>query len=278
MNYYEILGIHKNASQDEIKKKYRSLSFEFHPDRNKDSEEKYKEINEAYEIIGDEYKRKDYDDSLIDPIQNIFNSFMSKHKKEDPIEELYKESFLNSFMNQNNIIEVIEIIMEIGFKDAYNGLKQPINIKRQIIQGQSINYEMEKIYVDIPKGIDDDEIIKIKNNGNCHNGTYGDIKIKIKIIRNEHFQRKGLDLIYKKNISFRESICGFEYKLVHLNGNIMKLQSSPGNIIQNYDEKIIEHKGFIRENKNGNLIIIFKVTPQTLNQEQLKQFNELLKL
>lgn len=279
MDYYEILGIQKNASHDEIKKKYRSLSFQYHPDRNPTEIEKYKKINEAYEILGDEMKRKEYDMGSIDPLQNIFENFMSKQKKkEDPIEELFKnqEGFLYSFMNQNNVIETIDVIIEIGFKDAYNGIKQPINIKRQIINGQSTNYEIEKIYVDIPRGVDDDEIIKIKENGHCHNGVYGDIKIKIKIISNEYFERKGLDLIYRKNITFKESICGFEYKLTHLNNNVMKLKSSPGNVIQNYDEKIIEHKGFMRDNKMGNLIIMFKVEPQYLNEKQLKILNELL--
>ena len=56
----------------------------------------------------------------------------------------------------------------------------------------------------------------------------------------------------------------------------MKLKSSPGNVIQNYDEKIIEHKGFMRDNKIGHLIIIFKVEPQYLNEKQLKILNEVL--
>jgi len=63
-DYYEILGVAKTASQDEIKKSYRKLAFQFHPDRNKDdpkSEEKFKEAAEAYEVLGDPEKRKIYD-------------------------------------------------------------------------------------------------------------------------------------------------------------------------------------------------------------------------
>jgi len=79
-----------------------------------------------------------------------------------------------------------------------------------------------------------------------------------------------LDLIFRKHISFRESICGFEGHIMHLNDTSLKLQSSRGNIIQNYDEKIIKQKGFIRDKDMGNLIIIFKVNiDKKLNSEQL---------
>lgn len=63
-NYYDVLGVQKNASSDEIKKAYRSLAFKYHPDRNpgdKTAEEKFKEINTAYDILGDETKRRNYD-------------------------------------------------------------------------------------------------------------------------------------------------------------------------------------------------------------------------
>ena len=64
MDYYEILGIQKNATSDEIKKAYRNLAFKYHPDRNpgnKEAEEKFKKISEAYNVLSDDSKRKDYD-------------------------------------------------------------------------------------------------------------------------------------------------------------------------------------------------------------------------
>jgi len=88
----------------------------------------------------------------------------------------------------------------------------------------------EKIYLDIPAGIDDGEILKLSGKGNCNHGQYSDLKIHIKILPHEHFERKGLDLIFRKHISFRESICGFEGHIMHLNDTSLKLQSSRGNI------------------------------------------------
>ena len=66
-NYYEILGVSKEASQDDIKKAYKKLAFEFHPDRNPDGAEKFKEIASAYDTLGDDTKRKNYDNQLNNP-------------------------------------------------------------------------------------------------------------------------------------------------------------------------------------------------------------------
>ena len=76
MNYYKILDVNENANQNEIRKAYRKLSLEHHPDKNKNSDEsneKFKQISEAYEIIGDEEKRKIYDDLGEEGLQNMNN-------------------------------------------------------------------------------------------------------------------------------------------------------------------------------------------------------------
>ena len=72
-DYYSILGVNKNANQDEIKKAYRKLSMKFHPDKNNGDDTKFKEINEAYSTIGDDSKRREYDMMRIN--QNFFNGF-----------------------------------------------------------------------------------------------------------------------------------------------------------------------------------------------------------
>ena len=76
MSFYEILGLPKQASQDKIKKQYRKLSLEFHPDRPNGNATKFKEINEAYELLSDEKKRKQYDHEPLDFMEMLFQPDM----------------------------------------------------------------------------------------------------------------------------------------------------------------------------------------------------------
>ena len=264
MNYYEILGVSKNATENELKKKYRELSYKYHPDRNPSGSEQMQKINEAYETLKDPIKKQEYDMSFINPLDVLFEKMFRTKDKTDPIEELFKGDFYNEK------IEDLDTKIELTFKESYNGIQFPINIKRCIINGRTKMYENEKIYLDIHSGIDDGEILKLKEKGNCTNGVYSDLKIHIKVLPHMNFERRGLDLIYHKHISFKESILGFEGYIIHLNDVSLKLQSSRGNIIQNNDERIIKHKGFIREKDIGHLIIVFKIqVPSKLKEEQL---------
>ena len=85
-----------------------------------------------------------------------------------------------------------------------------------------------------------------------------------------------MHLVLKKNVSFKESLCGFSFEVNHVNGKPLKFSSSKGNIIQNYDKKIINGLGFERNNKKGNMIIEFMVShpKHKLNDEQLKLIEE----
>ena len=252
MNYYEILGVQKNATDNELKKQYRSLSYKYHPDRNPTGSEQMQKVNEAYTVLKDPITRHEYDMSSVNPLDILLEQ-MFKRDKVDPIDELFKGDFY-----QENT-EDLETKIELSFKESYTGVNFPINIKRYMYHGRTKGYENEKIYLDIPRGIDDGEILKIKCKGNCNNGTYSDLKILITVLPHDKFERKGLDLIYRQYITFKESLCGFEGTIVHLNDASLKLQSSRGNVIQNHDEHIIKNKGIIRDQVTGNLIVLFKV-------------------
>ena len=290
--YYDYLEIKPNASKRDITHAYRRLSLKYHPDRNSgniDFTEKYKKINEAYDVLKDDYKKQEYDHKL-NPI-NLLNQLQSDMNinNKSSCGGIFDSLFGSSLpfnMNMNHLGDLasgldeliipnenlfLEHNINITIHDSYKGIKQySCLIKRKIIHGKRKTIEDEKIYIDIPEGIDDKEIIVIKNKGNIVNNRQGDLKIKINIISDEVFKRDGLDLIFTSTISFNESLTGFEYIIPHLNGKTLRLQSSRGNIIQNYDEKIIENKGFIRNEKIGALKIIFMVTPpKKLTDEQL---------
>ena len=175
------------------------------------------------------------------------------------------------------VLEDIHINHEIEFEESYNGCCIPILVTRTINRGQiKNNKENEKIYLTIPKGVDNDEIITIENKGHILNNKQSHVKVHIKIKDHITFKRNGIHLILPKQISFKESLTGFDFVLEHLNNSKTKLSSSRGNIIQNGDKKIIKNMGFERNDKKGDLIILFHVShpPNKLTETQLKIIEE----
>ena len=311
MDYYKILGVTPNASDSEIKKAYRALSYKYHPDKNPDPSvaEQYKMINEAYETLNDSEKRAQYDnrnaplsmDSIFKemfghglrkpgnhqhhmhmPPQNIFEEIFKMHSMggmhAEPMIFFTDDNMNINHMNQMNMnqinIEPLDKVVEVTFEQSFKGANIPVLIEREFRKANMSFKEQEKIYIVIPPGIDDGEIIEIQDKGNGHFDRRGLLRLHIKIIHHDLFQRKGLNLIYNHTISFKESICGFEYLLHYIDSSPLKLKSSKGNIIQNGDEKTVTGKGFQRDGQTGDLIIHFKVTPQELTEEQIALFEK----
>jgi molecular chaperone DnaJ len=123
-NYYEILGVSKDATQDDIKKVYRKLALQYHPDKNPDGGDKFREISESYETLSDITKRKEYDFKLDNPnygqqsnqFNDIFNSFFSRHTN----------------FNQRNTRGPEKLIeLNVGVLESYNSSSKTINFLRK---------------------------------------------------------------------------------------------------------------------------------------------------
>jgi DnaJ-class molecular chaperone len=303
MDYYETLGLNRDASESAIKKAYRELSFKTHPDRNSspDAAIKMQQINEAYETLKDPQKKRQYDMGPQNPLENIFGDIFRRDpfmRQMNPHIQIFEmmhqmggEPMIFNFedMHQSipghpghqghstQVAPPLETTVELTFEQAYNGHSMPVTITRTIAHGLSRTKETEKIYVTIPPGIDTGEIIELPEKGNQQQQNKGPLKIHIKVKPHEVFERKGLHLYCLRNLSFKESICGFDFTLTLLDGTTLKLKSSPGHIIQNMDEKVIKGKGIHRENGGGDLILKFKVlSPQILSEEQVALFANLL--
>lgn len=298
-NHYQVLGVSQNASQGDIKKAYRSLSFQYHPDKtngDKDKEEIYKKINEAYDVLQDTSRRQQYDFEIMmmgNPNDFIHHEFIGQTDLTDIIGQLFgsmkqpkktKVNPMHMMQNMEDIMfmqfpqekkeefyEDISHYQEITFEEAYSGLCLPITIKRQIFHGQnSFSEESESLYIDIPKGVDHNEIIVLKEKGHVYGKKKSDVKVHIVLKPHKHFQRKGMDIIYTHFISLKESFLGFSFVLEHINKQTMKLNNPKGRIIYNQNERTIPNLGFQREDKTGNLIITFKVKEEQLNETQLE--------
>jgi DnaJ-class molecular chaperone len=133
-------------------------------------------------------------------------------------------------------------------------------------------------YISVPPGIDDNEMMILRDAGNSINGLKGDIKIGIKVVNDTAFKRNGMDLIYKKTITLKEALCGVEFDIQHLNGKILSLKNTANMVIISPNfQKVVPNYGMKRENNTGNLIIVFDIAfPETLTEEQVQKLNEVL--
>jgi molecular chaperone DnaJ len=115
-NYYEVLGVSKDATQEDIKKSYRKLALEYHPDKNPAGADKFKEIAEAYDVIGDAEKRKVYDNQLNNPFGNFGGSSL-----DDLLRQMHNER-----MNYKNRTPDKLIDVQIGVLESYRGVTKEI--------------------------------------------------------------------------------------------------------------------------------------------------------
>jgi DnaJ-class molecular chaperone len=316
--HYTILGVSDKASSDEIKKAYRKLSLELHPDRNHNDHikaEKYKKVSAAYSILSNEAEKTSYDASLqfgdltnnLDPnlfmnmmlnpidIQTVLKDLQNLRGKGTSGFHIPTDSFKTfafgspfSFKPQNygNINDyefdskptTISASISITFLEAYKGLKYPLSITRWVFEDNKRLEQHETIYVDIPQGIDNNEIITIENKGNkLSSNNKGDIEVKIKITNDTAFERNGIDLIFKKSITLKESLCGFSFDLPYIDGREFKINNEIGNIIPPDFHKTIPNLGMTRDSSTGDIIIIFDVIyPKKLSNKQLTQLSEIL--
>lgn len=284
-NYYEILGVPQDASPVEIKKAFRTLSLKLHPDKQGGNEDDFKRINEAYTILSDQDKKNAYDMNF-----NRSKSFNNSHQQfpnvnlNDIFGELLKNDVFGNIIKVNlekvakniGITKPVPIIktIELSLKQSYEGCNYPLIIERFNVDDpekpDDKTYETETIYINIPAGIDNNEIIVINGKGNAISKNYGDIKCFIKINNETNFIRNGLDLIFKKELSLKEALCGFTFPLEHLDGRTYNINNSVGKIISPGMKQIIQKMGMKRQGAvNGNLIIEFEIKfPELLTTDQ----------
>jgi DnaJ family protein A protein 2 len=154
----------------------------------------------------------------------------------------------------------------------------PIEVTRWILENNVKREETETIYLPIPCGVDNNEIIILREKGNILSDTNkGDIKVFIKIENNTEFVRNGLDLIYNKSITLKDALCGFVFDMTYLDGRVYKINNNSGNVIANNYNKVLPGMGMKREQHVGNLIINFTVAfPEKLTEEQINGLRAIL--
>lgn len=315
MSYYETLEVPETATMEEIKKSYRQLSLKYHPDRNLGKPEmvaKFQKIGEAYEILGDEQKKEEYDMMNKNPfakmmsqggggvhmghmggIDEIFSSLFGmpfgggmNMGPMGPMGQMANNPNIRIFRNgvQVNVQQALQkpspIIKTIiiNMEQVFTGGSIPVEIERWLMERENKMFETETIYVNIPKGIDDNEIIILRDKGNVlTDEVRGDIKLFVKVENTTEFERHGLDLLIHKNITLKDALCGFSFELKYINSKVFSINNNIGSIIQPEYKKVIPNMGLTRDNHVGNMIIWFHVQfPEKLDIETIEKLKSIL--
>jgi curved DNA-binding protein len=231
-DYYQSLGLGKDATLEEIKKAFRKLAVKYHPDKNsgnKEAEEKFKEINEAYAVLSDPEKKAQYD---------RFGSagFHQRYSQEDifrgfDVGDLFKDMGYGTDDIFSRIFggghhhhgrsryntgrqpgEDFTMEVQISFRDAFSGGERRVAFKR--------NGKREDIKVKIPAGINTGAKLRIQGKGGdgIHGGEPGDLLLVIQVADDSHFAREGDDIIVEKQIRFTEAALGTTLEVETLDG------------------------------------------------------------
>ena len=286
-DYYEVLGVSRDATHDEIRRAYRSLSLKYHPDRNSDTSvaDIYKRINEAYEVLGDSDKRNMFDMESKFVSMPLFGgsgggfgprTFMFHGNGPPNPDDIFQMFFgmANPQMRVPTILHNLHITLE----QAYRGDTVQISIERHNMKNGVMVNELVTLDVVIPIGTDDGEILILSEKGHCYGDVTGDVKVQCKYRGTKDFYRKGMDLCYEKHLTLKEALCGFSFEIQHLNGRPFLIQNTNNpSIIKPHQKRIIQGLGMIKNKQFGALIIEFIIDfPNTLTPAQIEQLSVIL--
>uniref|UniRef100_A0A6C0I3F0 J domain-containing protein n=1 Tax=viral metagenome TaxID=1070528 RepID=A0A6C0I3F0_9ZZZZ len=174
--------------------------------------------------------------------------------------------------------EPLQKTVQISLKQSYQGCNIPVEVERVLIMNDVRSTELETIYITIPQGVDENEMLILKDKGHCINGEYSDLKISIQIVNETEFKRQGLDLIIHKIVTLKEALCGFSFEMNHLNGKKLCINNkSNPTVLRPQYRKVVPNLGMIREQSVGNMTIEFDVLfPESLTSEQIEGLSQLL--
>jgi len=343
-DYYEVLGVSRDASNEEVKKAFRKLAFQYHPDRNRDdgAETRFKEVNEAYEVLSDADKRAAYDRFGHSGADNMFGRGFEDFGFGGfgDIFEAFFGGTGTSTRQAPRHGNDLRYKVSLSFEEAALGCEKEIEIKRteicstcsgtgskpgsqptrcpncegtgqvrrvqrslfgQFIQsavcnqcrgegviitdpchdckGSGFQKEKRRISVKVPAGVDEGNGIRLRGEGDAgsRRGSPGSLYVMLSVDRHQYFVRDGDDIVYDLPVNFAEAALGIEVEVSTLYGK-SKVKIPPGSqtgkVFRLKDRGIAHLHG---SGRGDQLVKLQVVTPESLNKEQRKLFEELAK-
>lgn len=314
-DYYEILGVPRGATQDEIQSAYRKLARKYHPDINKEkgAEDKFKQVGEAYEVLGDSKKRKKYDqlgrnwqmgddfspppgwnsgnvrrgqngdfgfdgfgEGFSDFFESIFGAF-GRNRETSGDEQGFGDAFTGIFSRKG---QDLETEITIPLNDAYRGARRNISLKTVVSDGNGRTKTINKtLEVNIPTGIVDGT--KLRLNGQGGNGSGGgqpgDLYLTVHISSHPRFKVKGKSIEVDLPVTPSEAALGAQISVPLVDGTA-NITLPAG--IKNGKKIRVKGKGLGgRGDARGDLYGVVKiVVPQKLTEKERALYRELAKV
>lgn len=300
-DYYLLLGVSKSATADEIKKAYRKLAMQFHPDKNqgnKKAEEKFKEISEAYEVLSDEKKRQNYDlyghaGAQGNPFgsgptggSGGFGGFRNSGSASgDQFQDIFGDVFGDIFgqanaRNQRGRSSTrgqtrgsdLRYSLSITLEEAATGCDKTIGFTRQVGSRE----DSAKLAVSVPAGVKEGQRLKLANEGDRPSqGIPGDLYVIISLQEHLIFKKEENDVILDLPLSYTNAILGSKIEIPTLFGKA-EIKIPPGT----HSGQVfrLKSKGFPKLGSSGSgdmLVRVIVDTPSHINTRQQEIIEEL---
>lgn len=306
-DFYQILGVPKSAKADEIKKSYRKLAMQFHPDKNqgnKKAEEKFKELSEAYETLSDEKKRQAYDQfghagaggnpfgagaggfsqggpfaQGGDPFQDIFGDMFgdvfsgggARSSRSNPFGQTGARS-RSGFSNRSVRGSDLRYSLTITFEEAATGAEKTVTFMRQ----NGAKEETAKLSVTVPAGVKEGQRLKLTQEGDRPgNGEAGDLYVIISLQDHSLFKREDYDVILDLPVPYTDAILGTTAEIPTLFGKAEIKIPAGTHTGQTFR---LKGKGFLKLGSTGSGDMLVRViidTPLNINSRQKEIIEEL---
>jgi len=306
-DYYKTLGVEKGADPEAIKKAYRKLALKYHPDRNpgnREAEEKFKKISEAYAVLSDNEKRKQYDNFGSDQFsrrysqEDIFRNFdLNEILRDfgfggttgreggfrgtnrrgytfrtggDPFQDLFGQA--QPRYDQPRKGEDLHYNLSITLEESVSGAEKKLALQQE--------GEVHEISVRIPAGISPGKKLRLAGKGypGIHGGPAGDLYLNISILPHPIFARDGSDIYIEKAVSFTQAVLGTTIEVPTIDGTIKRLKVPAGT--QNGTK--IRMKGYgvpglkgSGSSKGDQFVKIAIDVPRKINDRQLQLIKKL---
>lgn len=270
MDYYQILGVSRTASAEEIKKAYKKLAMQHHPDRGGDTA-KFQEISQAYDVLSNPEKKAQYDN----PMFQQYSTFQDVPPGFENLGDIFNFAFGPGFANFKNQRarrnRDLNIRIGVSLKQSYTGTQVEAKFKTP-------NGKDQTVAVDVPAGVRSGQTIRYSGLGDdlIPNVPRGNLNVTVVVEHDEQFSRRDNDLCTKLNLNIVEAMTGCTKNVSSIDGTVYPVKIRAG--VTHNTEFAATGKGFkdLTTGHIGNFVIITEINiPEVTDPALIKELQEI---